>query len=113
MLKTVITVMIVVFYAATALAGNPTSDAIKEMQFRGKADVFTIILAGASVACAVDMIFFIGSGESGDHHWGIGCEHGVDYMVTIAPDEEGNTTILPCAVLKLAGVSCFEKAEDQ
>ena len=65
-------------------------------------------------ACFVTKTFYQGSDSKGTASWNVACSNGKAFVIGVANDAGGSTSILGCEVLKaVARVECFKPFSQQ
>ena len=72
----------------------------------------TRILSLATIVkngCIGTGAFFMGMASNHSAYWSVACANGKSYVVQVAPDANGSTAVLNCAVLSRAEINCFDR----
>ena len=109
--KTIMMILSVALIASGASA-NPHHDKVMKMAPKARATQLGLLLTLSGFTCDGTRAFHMGSDSDDVAMWGVACSNGNDYQVSISANEDGDTMILPCVILKMANISCFEKLDD-
>lgn len=103
-------ILFLIIPMTSAACPNKHHETFMEMSESKRMLTLGVYLTISGKDCTGTKTFHMGSDTDGTSYWSVGCKEGTAYMIQIANDSEGTSTILDCAILKMGGgPPCFEK----
>jgi hypothetical protein len=94
---------------ATAAVQNSTHARLERIPEKDRAEAMTRLLASEGCDLVVRDFYQGTRHEDGIAFWSFACQNGRSFMVSVKADMNGSTKIADCAVMKVLGISCFQK----
>ena len=95
---------------AVDATGNPGHDQLLGLSEGGRNVGLAALLQKSGERCPeVTQTMHLGMNKDREAYWNVRCNTAKSYMIAIAPNSTGSTTITDCDVLKVANVKCWEK----
>ena len=70
--------------------------------------VLAAVVESAEGGCVGIESQYMGMDSDQAAYYRVDCSHGESFMVQIGADQDGYTSVMPCSVVKMIGVDCFE-----
>ena len=96
-------------FTASAMA-DPFSDTLRILKSKSeRCEMLCAVVNSAGFSCSkVTMTLYKGVDKKGDGYWAVTCSNGVGYMIRIDNTARGQTTVLPCSLVRQLGMDCYE-----